>query len=145
MKPLFAPGELVPSSEPRLPATVHVAARRAFARRRCAVQSYLRWGMRCLPRAQAEGRLALGGFKRLAAGVSAPVISCLPRQGAAETVGMCWCVGSRAGARMGERKGKRLEIRVVLVLGNVQSRKIHDRLLGGGQGSTVLKRNAFAP
>lgn len=52
--------------------------------------------------------------------------------------------GSWAGAGMEERKGKRLEIQVVLVLGNAQSRKIHGKLLVGDQGSMVLQRDVFA-
>lgn len=43
-----------------------------------------------------------------------------------------------------ERKGKLLEIRVVLVLGNSQSGKIHGKPFVGDQGSTVLQRDVFA-
>lgn len=37
---------------------------------------------------------------------------------------------SRAG--MGERKGEHPEIQAIVVLGNIQRRKMHEKLLGGG-------------
>lgn len=71
------------------------------------------------PGAQAEERLRWEIFRRLAAGVSVPAISCLPRQGAAEG-GDLLC---RSHAGIGERNGQRLAIQVILVLGNLQSMK----------------------
>lgn len=61
-----------------------------------------------------------------------------------DTVHLLVC-NSCAGAGMAERKGKCLEIQVVLVLGNAQSRKIHGKPFMGDQGSMVLQRDVFAP
>lgn len=116
-KLLFTPRELVPSSEPWQRCTLPLVgplldavARRSLT---CAGDDTPAWS-------PGRGKIALGDFGRLAAGVSVPAISCLPRQGAAEGGDQLLC---RSHAGIGERNGQRLAIQVILVLGNLQSMK----------------------
>lgn len=115
-KPLFTPRELVPSSEPWQRCTLPLVGPLldAIARRSltCAGDDTPAWS-------PGRGEIALGDFRRPAAGVSVPAISCLPRQGAAEGADLL----CRSHAGIGERNGQRLAIQVILMLGNLQSMK----------------------
>lgn len=99
--------------------------------------------MRCLPGAQAEGSLPLGDFRSLAAGISVPVISCLPRQGAAETVAICWHIAHVLVLGSGRGKVSVLKSKLFQYSETYRAGKYVKSFLGG-QGSTVLKQNAFA-